>query len=147
MSDCVLLAFGEALTNLGVGAGWMERERDFRNFHQIKARWQRNPTGYTEIALVPHIVRSLAAGYDLAVTIQHRLYTMLGARRLAFNERDWRIWLATYRWPDWGRQVDTLTLPGAIYLSVGSKHAYWRRSPVTQGHLMALQLRLKGEHE
>ncbi len=141
MSDCVFLAWRSIMHRHGkYTPAWLEK--DYRVYQGIKARWQPDPTGYTEMALVPHIIRTLAARHGMVVKVQHRLYSVAQARQVAWQERNLRVWMATFRWPDWGEMVETLDLPQAIYLQVvPSKHAYYRETPLDlqAGHLMALQ--------
>lgn len=142
MSDCLFNAFQDAWGDQ-VGKLWASEMRmfNYRIYRNIKDHWQADPDGYTNQALAPHIIRTLAHAHHFGVIVQHRVFTPDQARQVAWLERDWRVWLATYRWPNWGRLVERLTLFPAIYLQVSpAQHAYYRTTPATPGHFMALKL-------
>lgn len=144
MSNCLFDAFVVSLNELGIPL--TRTQIDFYIYQGIKDAWQANPEGYTEIALAPHIIRTLARRYNLRTVIQHRVFSVQQARQVAWAERNWPTWLATWRWPDWGTAVEEFTLERAIYCQVSpSQHAYWRERPVSAGHFMAIQLSPKGE--
>ena len=141
MSDCLFDAFYSALAQQGRDMRGLVRMVDYRVYQGIKNRWQADAHGYTEQILAPHIIQVLAARHGLNVEMQHRVYTLEAARQQAWIDRDWMLWLASYRWPNWGTEVEELSLFGAIYLRVTpDQHAYFRFKPTSVGHYMALRL-------